>query len=119
MFIIFEVEVALFFPPAAIFGKATQLMDPRRFRRGGRRTVRRNSASRTGHGAMGARQQCVAGREEAAADARLLALAAMADLGLFFAVILVGFAYVWRRGDLDLGPGRGRAAARPRRTAPT
>ena len=36
-----------------------------------------------------------------AADARLLALAAMADLGVFFAVILVGFAYVWYRGDLD------------------
>jgi NADH-quinone oxidoreductase subunit A len=42
-----------------------------------------------------------AGRAQAAADARLLALAAMADLGAFFAVILVGFAYVWRRGDLD------------------
>ena len=28
VFIIFEVEVALFFPPATIFGKATQLMNP-------------------------------------------------------------------------------------------
>ncbi len=27
VFIIFEVEVALFFPPATIFGKATQLMN--------------------------------------------------------------------------------------------
>ena len=27
VFIIFEVEVALFFPPATVFGKATQLMD--------------------------------------------------------------------------------------------
>jgi len=34
-------------------------------------------------------------------DSQLLALSAMADLGLFFAVILVGFAYVWWRGDLD------------------
>ena len=29
VFIIFEVEVALFFPPATIFGKATQLINPR------------------------------------------------------------------------------------------
>jgi len=32
---------------------------------------------------------------------RALALGAMLDLGVFFAVLLVGFAYVWRRGDLD------------------
>ena len=25
----------------------------------------------------------------------------MIDLGVFFAVLLVGFAFVWRRGDLD------------------
>jgi NADH-quinone oxidoreductase subunit A len=25
----------------------------------------------------------------------------MLDLGVFFAVLLVGFAYVWSRGDLD------------------
>jgi NADH-quinone oxidoreductase subunit A len=25
----------------------------------------------------------------------------MADLAVFFAVLLVGFAYVWKRGDLD------------------
>ena len=30
-----------------------------------------------------------------------LALTAAADLAAFFALILLGFAYVWRRGDLD------------------
>ncbi len=35
------------------------------------------------------------------AEGRQLALAAMADLGVFFAVILLGFAYVWRQGDLN------------------
>jgi NADH-quinone oxidoreductase subunit A len=30
-----------------------------------------------------------------------LALTAMIDIGVFFAVLLVGFAYVWYRGDLD------------------
>ena len=36
-----------------------------------------------------------------AGSARTLAIASMLDLAVFFAVLLVGFAYVWRRGDLD------------------
>ncbi|MEN6451385.1 MAG: NADH-quinone oxidoreductase subunit A, partial [Thermoguttaceae bacterium] len=36
-----------------------------------------------------------------ASSADLLARVSMIDLGVFFAVLLVGFAYVWRRGDLD------------------
>ena len=48
--------------------------------------------------------------------ARQMALASLWDIGVFFAVLMVGFAYVWRRGDLDwvaLGPqprGRSRRA---------
>jgi NADH-quinone oxidoreductase subunit A len=34
-------------------------------------------------------------------DARRLALAAVVDIGVFFGVLMVGFAYVWYRGDLD------------------
>ena len=37
---------------------------------------------------------------ETSDDARWLAVACAADLAVFFAVILLGFAYVWRRGDL-------------------
>jgi NADH-quinone oxidoreductase subunit A len=33
--------------------------------------------------------------------ARQLALVTLVDIGVFFAVLLVGFAYVWKRGDLD------------------
>jgi NADH-quinone oxidoreductase subunit A len=33
--------------------------------------------------------------------ARTLARISIADIAVFFAVLLVGFAYVWRRGDLD------------------
>ena len=33
--------------------------------------------------------------------ARDLALTSFADIGVFFGVLLVGFAYVWKRGDLD------------------
>jgi NADH-quinone oxidoreductase subunit A len=34
-------------------------------------------------------------------SARKLAITSFADIGVFFGVLLVGFAYVWRRGDLD------------------
>jgi NADH-quinone oxidoreductase subunit A len=30
-----------------------------------------------------------------------LAWLTILDIGLFFAVLMVGFAYVWKRGDLD------------------
>jgi NADH-quinone oxidoreductase subunit A len=33
--------------------------------------------------------------------ARKLAILSFADIGVFFGVLLVGFAYVWKRGDLD------------------
>jgi NADH-quinone oxidoreductase subunit A len=34
-------------------------------------------------------------------SAQQLALLSLADIGAFFAILMVGFAYVWRRGDLD------------------
>ena len=34
-------------------------------------------------------------------SARQLAWVSIVDIAAFFAVLLVGFAYVWRRGDLD------------------
>jgi NADH-quinone oxidoreductase subunit A len=106
VFLIFEVEVAFFFPWATVFGKATQLK--------GLGTVA---------AAAPADQQAVfdyalvekyrelearpasptlqpADRATIVDDARKLALASMADLAVFFAVLLVGFAYVWNRGDL-------------------
>ncbi len=39
--------------------------------------------------------------EAVPATARTLAAMSIADILVFFAVLLVGFAYVWRRGDLD------------------
>jgi NADH-quinone oxidoreductase subunit A len=89
VFIIFEVEVALFFPPATIFGKATQLMGQQ---------VSQASAVDLG-AELG--MQAASAPAERVDDARALALASMADLGVFFAVILLGFAYVWWRGDLN------------------
>ena len=49
--------------------------------------------------------------------ARQLAFVTIVDIAAFFAVLLIGFAYVWKRGDLDwvraLGQERAAAAARP------
>ena len=33
--------------------------------------------------------------------ANQLAWVTIVDIGAFFAVLLIGFAYVWRKGDLD------------------
>lgn len=131
VFLIFEVEVAFFFPPATIFGSACQLLDPARPKVG----VVHSDAS-TGSPANGsflelqpdvkktyqefgvAESAVLQGEgnesgipaSTAAIESntksiekqgRTLALGAMIDLGVFFAVLLVGFAFVWRRGDLD------------------
>jgi NADH-quinone oxidoreductase subunit A len=109
LFIIFDVEVAFFFPWAAVFGKATQLAadPPAGIVAGGDyesafelqasvMATRLNelglqNVSPLAEGDLPALQQ-------AAGD---LALTSIADIGVFFGVLLVGFAYVWKRGDLD------------------
>lgn len=135
LFIIFDVEVALFFPWATVFGKATQLADP------ALQTVQADGVSLTpaaagvlrelgierpavpdfsasvipttasADPAAGAVQadpgDAVVTRGKASAErdvsraGGLLARLAVADMVTFFAVLLVGFAYVWNRGDLD------------------
>jgi len=86
VFLIFEVEVALFFPPAVVFGQAARVSATSQ-------ATETNLAASVGPTA----EKTVLTPFSAATLARV----AMVDLGLFFAVLLVGFAYVWRRGDLD------------------
>jgi NADH-quinone oxidoreductase subunit A len=90
VFIVFEVEVALFFPPAVIYGAATHWLKAD----GGQGSATKFAKEM---GVVVPQQTDAA----TAGDARALALAAAADLAAFFAVILLGFAYVWRRGDLN------------------
>lgn len=113
LFIIFDVEVAFFFPWATVFGKATQLTDlNRRIEAAefdGAESLRaelidgatRRYAELAGippaQGDSGVQQNAALDRS----GAGRLALAAMADIGVFFAVLMVGFAYVWKRGDLS------------------
>jgi len=92
LFIIFEVEVALFFPPATVFGKATHLI--RQEMSGPAATIRYQE--------LGAPQpEFLATSPRSTPVMRHLALAALLDLGVFFAVLLVAFAYLWYRGDLN------------------
>jgi NADH-quinone oxidoreductase subunit A len=129
LFIIFDVEVALFFPWATVFGKATQLTDPTfatatadggltpaaagLLRELGVQepkvpapegplftpTIDEARALEASRGDA-TPKQAQAGWAVARAGS-LLARTALADMLAFFAVLLVGFAYVWYRGDLD------------------
>ena len=125
LFIIFDVEVAFFFPWATVYGKATQLAaveapllpsdrDP---------TADSTSLSHVAlarHRELGIHQPVMptltdaeaarkgvtndrAGRNRAAIVqlARKLAAMSFADIFVFFAVLMVGFFYVWKRGDLN------------------
>lgn len=118
LFIIFDVEVALFFPWAAVFGKSTHLMD-RDLQVVERREEKVLLADHAEHlyRELGVRSPAVvqqvpaslrtvvsseAGPDAVAhAGARQLALLTIIDILVFFGVLLVGFAYVWKRGDLD------------------
>ena len=110
LFIIFDVEVAFFFPWATIYGNAVQLADPNLSESS---RVAITEALLGPGGTMG---------ENAPAVARTIAGFAFIDILVFFGVLLVGFAYVWKRGDLDwvraVAEKAKRAAARPRTPAP-
>ena len=129
LFIIFDVEVALFFPWDTVFGKATQLTDPALvtvqadgsltpaaaglFRElgvekpavpveGGPLFQPTLSEANAIEAARGAKTPAQARGEWSVARAgSLLARTAAVDMAAFFAILLVGFAYVWYRGDLD------------------
>ena len=94
LFIIFDVEVAFFFPWAVVFGKANTLAN-----------TRLTEAQRVQVSAALLPDSAAApNTEEGTVDAltaRSLMRFAFCDLFVFFAVVLVGFFYVWKRGDLE------------------
>jgi NADH-quinone oxidoreductase subunit A len=103
LFVIFDVEMAFFFPWAVLFGRAVDLADPNLAL--GRRAeivAAMPQAEPITAEALAARyeqrsdyvQQTVAGGSS-------LAWIAFIDILFFFGVLLVGFAYLWKRGDLD------------------
>lgn len=98
LYVIFEVEVALFFPWASVFGKATALADPGL--NADRRAVLSQRLTRAVPTGTKAPETAPAAAIPPAVGHRMAGLA-FVDLLIFFAVLLVGFAYVWRRGDLN------------------
>lgn len=93
LFIIFDVEVAFFFPWASVYGSAMHLAD-----------TRITDEART---ELSARLLNIApdtmtqAQVITAESATKIGLMSFADILVFFGVLLVGFAYVWKRGDLD------------------
>lgn len=93
VFIVFDVEVIFFFPWALIYGGSMQLADSR-LSEPARAEL---SAKLLNTPAAELDPANVIGTE----TAYRLGLTGMFDVLIFFAVLLVGFAYVWKRGDLD------------------
>lgn len=119
LFVIFDVEVAFFFPWAVVFGKTAELgqanlAQERRVelnrelnpvllselqalqRLGEQRTPAQEQRLRVLEGTLATAPDAATN----AAAARNLALIAFIDILVFFGVLLVGFAYLWKRGDL-------------------
>ena len=117
LFIIFDVEVAFFFPWATVFGKATHLMDPHLVRVSadgqltppardvllelGVKSPQVPALAEQAEAAATGLSQVQRGDLALAELASTLAKISIVDIAVFFAVLLVGFAYVWKRGDLD------------------
>ena len=95
LFIIFDVEVAFFFPWAMVFGGATQLADPNLTEPARQEISAKILNISTDPSLLSLEEQI------SAKSAETLALVGLCDILVFFGVLLVGFAYVWKRGDLD------------------
>jgi NADH-quinone oxidoreductase subunit A len=107
LFVVFDVEVAFFFPWAVVFGPLTALANEP------------DAAERAkivqAHQLQDYRLPPVPLPGENAADlakraksetitqeaAKSWAIVAFLDIFVFFGVLMVGFAYLWRRGDID------------------
>lgn len=93
LFIIFDVELVFFFPWILAFGGATQLADPRL------NDIERVALSER---FLSVEPGTLSIADSISAEAALrLSWTAVFDVLFFFAVLMVGFAYVWKRGDLN------------------
>jgi NADH-quinone oxidoreductase subunit A len=90
LFVIFDVEVAFFFPWATVFSNSNKLAEDIPAEQ---RIVAQNNILPGQTGETNVADQQLA--------AKRFAWIAFADILLFFGILLVGFAYLWKRGDLD------------------
>jgi NADH-quinone oxidoreductase subunit A len=96
LFVIFDVEVAFFFPWAIVFGKSNDLarddLDAQQRAAISKQLVPASyppTPDSTGSKVIDS------------GSAWLFAWTAMLDIVVFFGFLLVGFAYLWKRGDID------------------
>ncbi len=103
LFLIFDVEVAFFFPWATVYGKATHLKDPTLVKvdNGELTEAARGLYREMGVPADALPRGANLTNEAIEQHASQLALFSFFDIAAFFAIVLVGFAYVWMRGDID------------------
>ena len=112
LFVIFDVEVAFFFPWAEVFGKANNVAAAQGDLQGeaaqnyARQLYDLTPAAEGPYKAQ--RDKLLETTEVSAATvnknrpaASGLAWLALGEILVFFGVLLVGFAYLWRRGDLQ------------------
>jgi NADH-quinone oxidoreductase subunit A len=119
LFVIFDVEVAFFFPWAVVFGKTTEL--GRESLPAARRQILNEELNPVFTNELKSLQaQATLSPEQNrrrdelktaldkqpdaqpnAAAARQFSWIAFVDILVFFGVLLVGFAYLWKRGDLN------------------
>ncbi len=93
LFIIFDVEVVFFFPWATVFGNAMQLADPE---------LSSNARILLSEQILTLPPGSLTEQTSITAETALqLGWTAFVDVAAFFGILLVGFAYVWKRGDLD------------------
>jgi NADH-quinone oxidoreductase subunit A len=90
LFVIFDVEVAFFFPWATVFGGSNRLADS---------SIAVEEKAEIQKSLSG--QDPPAQQTPDADTSKALAAIAFADILVFFGVLLVGFAYLWKRGDLE------------------
>jgi len=109
LFVIFDVEVAFFFPWAEVFGKAntiaaaSQPTTPEQWSKYGKKVAELNPRSAQSLASLAAADDKKVLDEQFEANrksARSLAWLSLLEIAVFFGVLLVGYAYLWRRGDL-------------------
>jgi NADH-quinone oxidoreductase subunit A len=109
LFVIFDVEVAFFFPWAEVFGKAQAVAAAEKPANDAeweeyRKKVDALVPARPDM--QGIRDRNLKSRSDADFNsnhevAAQLVYISLAEIMVFFGVLLVGFAYLWRRGDLE------------------
>src|SRR5437660_8025803 len=96
LFVIFDVEVAFFFPWAVVFGQSNTIAQAQPIAEGDESPSPAVELARSE--LLGNPKAAITSDEIEAA--KQFSLLAFVDIIVFFGVLLVGFAYLWRRGDL-------------------